>query len=144
MANAFYQQGIQSIGTLRSGRTRIDLVNDDIRAMLVTADYTPDTSALGDEFVSTISSIPGAVVARSAALTGLTLLGGVWNCSNFTFSLVPIGSTIKYLIFYKNNGSDATDQLILKDDTAQGLPKDTDGGDVAVQIDPGANKLGVL
>lgn len=137
MSNTKYELGVQHFAL-----GDIDWSSDTIRAMLVTALYTPDTSAAGDEFVSAIPS--GAIVQRSGPMTGKSIAGSVINCSPFTMSLVPTGHVVKYVIWYQDTGSDSTSLLILIDDTAQVLPKVTDGSDITVTPDTGPNKLFAL
>lgn len=122
----------------------VNFLTDNIKAAAVTAAYSPDTSASGDEFLSSISGISGAILSRSANLTGKTNVGGVLNCANFTFSLVPIGHVIKYVVFYQDTGSDATSIMLVVDDTGNNLPTTTDGGDLGFQISAGPNKLGAI
>ena len=144
MANRWYEKGLQSIGSAALLGTQIDLVNDDIRALLVTSAYTPDTSATGDQFVSTISGIGGAILARSGSIASKTLTGGVWNFAAFTWSLVPTGHVGKYVVLYKFNASDAAAPLILIDDTGNNLPVTTDGGDLQYQPASTGNRVGHL
>jgi hypothetical protein len=139
MSNSWYAKGLGHFA-----QADINFPSANIKAALVTSAYTPDTSATGDEFLSTISGIGGAIVARSANLAGKTNVGGVLNCSNITFSLVPVGHVIKYVVLYKDTGSDASSLLILIDDTGQNLPTTTDGGDLVYQVSSGPNKLGAL
>jgi len=107
------------------------------KILLATSAYTPDTSASGDHYVS---DIPGAaIIARSAALTSKTNVGGTLDFGVATCSLVPSGSTIVYAILYKDTGVDATSPLLAKYDTGNGFPLDTDDQDVNIQTGPGPN-----
>jgi hypothetical protein len=120
----------------------VNFPSNNIKACLVTSAYAPDL--VNDEFLSTISGVSGAIVQRSGNLTGKTNAAGVLNCSNFTLSLVPTGHVIKYVVFYKDTGSDSTSILLLIDDTGNNLPTTTDGGDLTYQVSTGPNKLGAL
>jgi hypothetical protein len=122
----------------------INFPSDNIKAALVTSAYTPDTSAAGDEFLSTISGLAGAIVSRSGNLASKTNVGGVLGCANFTVTLVPTGHVIKYVVFYKDTGVDATSILLLIDDTGQNLPTTTNGADLQYQVSTGPNKLGAI
>lgn len=139
MSNSWYAKGLQHFS-----QADINFPSDNIKCCLVTSAYTPDTSASGDEHLSTISGISGAIVQRSGNLSGKTNTGGVLKCSNITLSLVPVGHVIKYVVFYKDTGSDSTSILILIDDTGNNLPTTTDGGDLTYQVGPGPNYLGAL
>lgn len=119
----------------------IDFLSDDIRALLVTAAYTPSPT---DHFVAAIAAVTGAIVIRSGSLSGKSVTGGVLSCSNFTVPLVPNGHVIKYVIFYKNTGSDATSPFFIVDDTGNNLPTTTDGADLQFQVSTAPNKLGAL
>lgn len=137
MANTWYAKGRQHFS-----QGDINFPSDNIKAALVTSAYTPDFT--NDEFLSTISGIGGAILKRSANLTGKTNTGGILNASSFTFSLVAAGSVGKYIILYKDTGSDASSELIASYDTGNNMPVTTDGGDVVAQIGPGPNFLGQL
>lgn len=131
--NSWFPKGLEHFA---SGDINFLMAN--IKAALVTSAYTPGPT---NEFLSTIS---GAIVARSGNLSGKSVTGGVLNCSNFTVTLVPAGHVIKYVVFYKDTGSDATSLLILVDDTGNNLPTTTDGGDLQYQVSSAPNKLGAL
>jgi hypothetical protein len=139
LSNSWYAKGLGHFAS-----ADVNFPADNIKAALVTSAYVPDTSAAGDEFLSTISGIGGAILARSANLTGKSATGGVLNCTNFTFPLVASGHVVKYVVFYKDTGVDATSILLLIDDTGNNLPTTTDGGDLQYQVSTGPNKLGAL
>lgn len=134
--NSWYPKGLEHFA---SGD--VNFLTANIKAALVTSAYTPAST---DEFLSTISGISGAIVSRSGNLAGKSVTGGVLNCSNFTISLVSNGHVIKYVVFYKDTGSDATSILLLVDDTGNNLPTTTDGADLQYQVSTSPNKLGAL
>lgn len=134
--NSWYPKGLEHFA---SGDVNFLTVN--IKAALVTSAYAPAST---DEFLSTISGISGAIVSRSGNISGKSVTGGVLNCSNFTIPLVPNGHVIKYVVFYKDTGSDATSPLILVDDTGNNLPTTTDGADLQYLVSTAPNKLGAL
>lgn len=136
MSNAWFPKGLEHFA---SGD--INFLTANIKAALVTSAYVPGAT---DEFLSVISGISGAIVSRSGNLAGKSVTGGVLNCSNITINLVPTGHVIKYVVFYKDTGVDATSLLILIDDTGNNLPTTTDGGDLQYQVSTGPNKLGAL
>jgi hypothetical protein len=65
----------------------------------------------------------------------------VANAANVTYTAVTAGSTVTYLAIYKDTGSNSTSPLIALIDTATGLPVSTNGGDITVSWDTGANKI---
>lgn len=136
LSNRWYPKGLEHFTT-----AGINFLTDNIKALLVTSAYTP---AGTDEFVSVISGIGGAVLSRSPNLAGKSNTGGVLNCSNFTFPLVASGSVGKWMVVYKDTGSDATSILILIDDTGNNFPVTTDGGNIQFQVSTGPNKLGAI
>lgn len=137
MSNSWYAKGLEHFAS-----ADVNFPTANIKAALVTSAYVPDTSA--DEFLSVISGISGAIISRSSNLSSKTVTGGVLNCANFTFSLVPVGHVIKYVVFYKDTGLDSSSILLLVDDTGNNLPTTTDGGDLQYQVSTGPNKLGAL
>lgn len=77
-------------------------------------------------------------VIASAAITGRTKSGGVWDASDVTFTGVAAGSTVAALVIWKDTGTPSTSPLFLFDDaTALGLPFLTDGNDFVVAWDNG-------
>lgn len=131
MSNSYYPLGLEYFAA--------PFLTDNVVALLVTSAYTP---AATDKFISDIPS--PAIVSRSGNLSGKTITGGVFNCSNFTISLVPNGHVIKYVVFAKDTGTDATSRLLFIDDTGVNLPTTTDGADLQYQVSTSPNKLGAL
>lgn len=136
MSNAWFPKGLQHFT-----QADVNFLTDNIKAALVTSAYVP--SAV-NEFLSSISGISGAILARSPNLASKTNTGGVLNCANFTFSLVPTGFVGKYVVIYKDTGVDATSILLLVDDTGNNFPVTTDGGNIQFQVSTGPNKLGAI
>lgn len=132
MANDIYKGGIQR---LISGG--IDLDTDTIKVMLVRG-YTPNVST--HVYVSDVTGA-GTVVARSSALTSVSVTNGVFDAADVTFTSVAATSSTAYLILYKDTGSDATSPLIAVIDTATGLPVTPDGNNINVAWDNGSNKI---
>lgn len=130
MANALYDKGRQ--GFLENS---IDWDSDDIRVALLSAGYTPDLAA--HQFVSDLGA---NIVARSAALTGMTVTAGVANHAAKTITAVS-GAQITRVAYYKYNAADGAARLICLIDTATNLPLTPNGGDITITPDTGANKL---
>ena len=110
MSNAIYPSALNAFleGDL-------DLLSIDVRALLVTGDYTYDAA---DDFLDDISG--GDIIAVSGNLTGKTVgtpSGGVFDASDITISSVGPDDPIRAVILYEHTGSDATSHLIAYLDT---------------------------
>lgn len=132
MANVLYDKGRQ--GFLDGS---IDWDTDDIRAILIdTADYTVNLSTHDN-----LDDIPGAArVAVSGALTTKTVVDGVADADDVTFSAVS-GDECEAIVLYKHTGTESTSRLIAYIDDATGLPVTPNGGDIEVQWAGGASKI---
>ena len=135
MANALYDSGRQKF--LEGA---IAFATDTIKAVLVdTNGGTPYTFSQSHANLSDVAA--GSRIGTPVALAGKTTTGGVADASDTTFTSVAAGSTAEALILYKDSGVEATSTLIAYLDTATGLPVTTNGGDIIVQWDNGANKI---
>jgi hypothetical protein len=132
MANALYTKGKEAL--LGS----VDLTVDTIKAALVSSAHTANLAT--DQFFSTVS---GSVLGTPQTLAGKSITDGVFNASSSTFTAVAGGATVKYVVYYKDTGNAATSPLLLCVDTLTGvtLPMSTNGGDITIAPDAGANKL---
>lgn len=131
MANALYDTGRDAF---LNGD--IDFSADTINMALVSSSYTPNLSS--HDFWNDVSA---NVIGTPQILASKSTTAGIADCGDITFSAVAGGSTVAYIILYKDSGSDATSQLIACYDTATGLPIITSGADITIRIDTGANKL---
>lgn len=131
MANALYDTGRNAF---LNGE--INYSNDTIKMALVSDAYTPDLAS--HEFFDDVSS---NVVGTPQSLTNKTAIAGVANCDDVDFGVVAAGSTINYILLYKDTATSNTSQLIALYDTAVGLPFLTSGAEIKIRIDTGANKL---
>lgn len=112
------------------------------------------TFSAAHKFVSDVTTAGGVLVATSGALTSKTIAGGVADAADVTFSAVPAqagNAAITSLIIFQSSavtgGADvaATAQrLILFTDTYGNLPIVSNGGDIAVAFDNGANRIFAL
>lgn len=134
MANALYGLGKQK---LLSGS--IDLTTATMKASLISSSYTANLST--DEFYST----PVAFILNSAQTLGTkTVTLGVFDAADITFSAVTSGATAKCVVIWKDTGSNATSPLLAYIDTITGFPLATNGGDITIVWDSGANKIFAL
>lgn len=130
MANALYDKGREKFLT-----GAINASADTLKCALIKDTYAPTLGS--DEFFSTLSS---HVAGTPQTLTSKTVTGGVLDAADVTFSAVPTAA-VKYCAIYKDTGSAATSPLIALFDTAAGLPVSTNGGDIIIAWDSGANKI---
>lgn len=134
MANALYGKGKEK---LLSGS--INIPSDTIKAALVSTSYTANLST--DEFHSTISAY---VLGTPQTLGTKTVTLGVFDAADPTFSAVAGGSTARALVIYKDTGVSGTSPLLAYIDTITGFPLSTNGGDIQIIFDSGANKIFAL
>jgi hypothetical protein len=133
MANILYDLGRQAF--LEGD---IDYITDTIKVALVRSTYTPNVAT--HQYYSDLT--PGThVVGTPQTLTSKSSTAGVANASSVTFSSVTGGSTVSYLVLYKDTGVNSTSPLIALIDTATGLPVSTNGGDITISWDTGSNKI---
>lgn len=132
MANALYDKGRE--GFLDGS---IDWDTDTIKVVLVDgADYTPNLTTHDN-----LDDIPsGARVSTSSALSGKSVLAGVADASDVTFSTVT-GDSVEYIAIYKDTGTESTSRLIALIDTGVNLPVTPNGGDIVLQWDNGTNRI---
>lgn len=125
MANALYNTGKQKFLN-----AEIDMVDDDIRLLLVASTYSVDLNS--HENVSDLN--PSDIVARSGSLDNKSSTLGVFDADNETVENYG-SSGFSYLIIYKNTGDDSTSSLIAYIDTADGLPVPATSGNVSIAVD---------
>jgi hypothetical protein len=132
MANKWYPKGLQHFA-----QGDVAFLTDTIKVALIATAYTFSAS---DEFVTALGA---NIVARSSALGTKTTTNGVLNAASPVISAVT-GSTVSYVVLYKDTGSDATSELLVYWDTGTGIPLTPNGGDVSVNFDTGPNKIAAL
>lgn len=123
MANAIYDKFRQARMT---ADTNIDLENEDVRVILVdTGAYTfSQTHDMLDDVAA------GSRIATSGALASKTVVDGIFDAADVTFTAVA-GATVEALLFYRHTGVESTARLIAYIDTGvTGLPLTPNGGDV--------------
>lgn len=131
MANALYGKGKEKLLT-----AAINLSSDTIKVALVSSSYSPNLST--DEFHSTISAY---ILGTPQTLGSKTITLGVFDAADITFAAVTAGSTASRLVVYKDTGLSASSPLLAVIDTITGFPLATNGGDIVVVWDSGANKI---
>lgn len=135
MANAFYTLGIERFlkGSIswNSDTIKIQFIDD--------TNYTPNLST--HEYLSDVSNTSWVGSATALASKGTT--GGKASAANTTVASVS-GSTIKYILIYKDTGTPSSSPLICLIDTATGLPYTPTGSDIVVVWDTGTNGIFLL
>lgn len=134
MSNALYGKGKEK---LLSGS--INLSSDTIKVALVSSSYTPNLST--HEFYSDISA---TVLGTPQTLGSKTITLGVFDAADPTFAAVAAGSTAKAAVIYKDTGLASSSPVLAYIDTITGFPLATNGGDIVIQWDNGANKIFAL
>lgn len=133
MANALYDKGRQAF--LEGG---IAYLTDTIKIALVKNTYTPNIAT--HQFYSDIT--PGSnVIGTPQMFASKTSTNGVADAADVTFTAVTTGSTVSYLVIYRDTGVAGTSPLIALIDSATGLPVSTNGSDINVVFDSGSNKI---
>lgn len=131
MANALYGKGKEKFGA-----GSINWGSDTIKVALVLSAYTVNLST--HEFYSDISA---NVLGTPQTLGSKTSTLGVFDAADPTWAAVASGSTVKAAVIYKDTGVAGTSPLIAYVDTITGFPLATNGGDITVAWDNGANKI---
>lgn len=126
MANALYDLARQSF---LAGSPVIDWDTDDIKVSLVRSSaYTPNLAT--DQFLDPACTTR---VADSSNLIGKSATAGVADAGDVTFTAVPAGAAIQYIVIWKDTGLATTSPLIALIDTATNLPVTPNGGDIIIQ-----------
>lgn len=128
---ALYNFGIKEI---MSGN--IDLVNDDIIAVLVDTElYTADPENDRAE-----NDIPDGAILAEVSLTAKTLDGTTYRANNVTFPAVE-GAQAGAVLIIQNDEYVQNCTLIAFLDNAPGLPVTPTGEDITVNWDTGENGI---
>lgn len=145
MANAMYGKGRNKFA--RGDIKWLATGGDTFKVFLIdSASYTPvmDTH----EFLSDVASgsrkgnSGGNTIASAPTLTLIDPVLGVCDANNVTFTGVPVGDPLEYILIFKSTGVESTSPLIALIDTASsGLPVTPNGGDIVISWDDGANKI---
>ncbi len=115
----------------------IDWVNDNIKAVLVSAAYTVD---LAHSFYSDLTGIVSGPIAVGSNVTRLITSDGAASAPNITFTAVS-GNTIIALVIFSDTGTPSTSPLWVYLDSANGLPFSPIGEDIPVRWSTGVNKI---
>lgn len=132
MANTLYDSAREQFLT-----GKINWLEDTIKILLVRA----NGYELNASVHSSLASIPPEARATAGiTLTNKTASGGAADGADITFTAVT-GESIKAIVGYVDDASEASSKLLFYVDTATGLPIQPNGGDIIVTWDNGANKI---
>lgn len=101
--------------------TQVDFLTDTIKILFYASTYNS-----ANEFVSDLTG--ASIVARSGALSGITLTSGVVDANDITVTAVS-GSAFSEVVLYKDTGTDSSSVLLAIFDITTFTPT---GGDVSV------------
>lgn len=130
MANQLYPKGKEHI---LNGD--IDIDTNVIKAILLSNGYSYSATH------ETISDVVAFRLNTDKTLTNVTKASGVVDADDVTWTAVASGATASYVALYKDTGAGSTSYLIALIDTITNFPVATNGGDITVQWDNGANKI---
>lgn len=134
MANALYNKGKEKL--LSAG---INMLTDTIKAALVKSAYSVNLAT--HEFLSDLGA---NVLSTNQTLAGRSVTDGVFDASAMTWPSVTAGDTAAFVVLFKDTGNPATSPLIYYIDTITNFPTVTNGSDVTVNDNGGANKFFAL
>ena len=131
MSNALFDHGRQHFAN-----GDIDLINDDIRAVLIdTGVYTVDLANHED-----YADLSGVVGSESPAFASKSTTAGVFDAADITFSSVS-GNTAEALVIFQNTGVAGEDLLLAYIDEIGNFPLTPDGTDVEIVWSNGSTKI---
>lgn len=130
MANLLYNGAKTRFLMWQTSSDPIDLLDDTISVCIVDNNYGADPN---DQDFSVIQPF---VVGTPVNLTGRTVVDGVFDANDVTFTAVS-GAVVTSLVIYQNTGTPASSNLIaFIDVVASGLPLTPNGGNITVQWNP--------
>lgn len=113
----------------------LDLLNADVRVMLVRSTYTYDAA---DEFVADLGAVDNG---RSAALSGKSITNGVFDATDTTLNAIAAVAS-NALVLFIHTGNDATARLLAYVDDGVGIPFTPEAGQACPIVwDSGPNKV---
>lgn len=135
-----YDKARESFLGIASGS--INWLNDVIKAQLVSSSYTPSQST--HQYVDpSITTHTGTWSPQT--LSSKTSTNGEAYAADVTFSAIPVGSVINYLVIYKESGNNSQTQwqliACLSGSHITGLPLTGSGASVSIAFNTGPNKI---
>lgn len=132
MASGMYENGVREIM-----RGNVDLINDTISALLVSASYAPDLSV-----DTVLSDIPEAARLSDVELTGNTIDVATFRADDATFNSVSSDlDPVVAVVLFKNSGAYSTSALLTYIDNASEFPIAPDDTDIIISWDTGSDGI---
>lgn len=130
-----YLKGIQALMG-----ADIDLINDEIYAVLIDTAKYPDVDFTTDQYQSIV---PDTAQLSEVELTGKTLDSTTFRADSPTFPNV-VGDVVDAVLIYKNTGVTNTSRLIALLTEAPEFPITPDGSDITINFSVGADGIFTL
>lgn len=132
MSSGLYKNGIREIQ-----RANIDLINATISGALIDAStYTPDL----DNDIS-LDDVGEDNLIQEAELINKSLDGTAFRADDLVFPSVDTGQTVNAVLLYLDTDTLEESFLIAYIDNAPEFPITTDGTDITIAWDTGANGI---
>lgn len=133
MASVWYPHGLN--GALRG---EIDLINHDIRAIMVTSSYTQSNA---HDYLDDVPSgnrvhTASALANKTVAVSGNTV---TFDADDLTYTNVT-GNTVVAVVIYRHTGTESTSRLLMYLELTSSVTPN--GGDITLQWN--ANGLGTI
>lgn len=137
MAGSLYDKGREAFLGVATGS--INWINDTIKVALVSSSYVPNLAS--HQFITSVHAHTGSVVVQT--IGSKTSTNGVADGSDVTFSTIPTGMVVDYILIYKDSGNPNTSPLIalLDSGSATGLPLTGSGADLSITWNNGQNRI---
>jgi hypothetical protein len=131
MASTLYDSGREGFAT-----AAVNWTADTIKVCLLSNAYTLSQA---HDF---LDDIQANRLGTDQTLSNKTATAGVCkNTVNTTFTAVAGGAVVKAIAIYKDTGNAATSRLIFYSDAYTNMPYSTNGGDIIIAWDQGANGI---
>ena len=112
----------------------INFSADTVKVRMLPASYVYDA---GHEFLSQVS----AGVGTDQTLANKSITGGVFDADDADFGAIAAGSSMGYVLLYKDTGNPATSPLLILFDDVVGLPYATNGAPYVQRWSDGSAKI---
>lgn len=143
MASALYDKAREDF---LAGNLQWKAAGHTFRVMLIdSANYT--FSAAHEDMAdvptnSRVGNSGSSARGDGGSIANLVNTGGVADGDDVTLTSVTTGGPYEAVLIYRDDGSaDATSRLVAYIDSGTGLPVTTNGGNITITWDSGANKI---
>jgi hypothetical protein len=108
-------------------KKEVDLVDDDIRVILVKSAHVPSAS---HQWLSDIAA--GDRIDSAVALTSKTFSGLVFSHAAIVFPSVTAALVAGGIVYYKHTGTEGTSRLLFFNSAIRDFPYNTNGEDITI------------